>query len=164
MSVSETDDTSFNTTMIRLYSYFFSSFYFSSPGHVSSTLPLFPIAVTGLWIESSIQTHSYTFSPLLSTFLHKFCPSSCSHSLSELISTLTQKFSVSHYFMSLQDIETKSLPWNHSLSDCTYLPLFHSTRQEIVSQKKRIIFDKSYFLISPQFSNTFKDQMKEVVR
>jgi hypothetical protein len=187
---------SFNAALIRLYAYFLSSFYLSSssastsgltlstasPG--PSSLPLFPISVTGLWIESSLQNSSYLSSTLLASSLHKAFWSSSPHTLSDLILAITQVFSVSHYFMSLQDMKDTSLlplSWDSSLSDCAYLPLLptlfpalfrhqhqQQKQQEPLSshhlRETKLFPEKSYFLISPQYSYGLRENMKEVIR
>jgi hypothetical protein len=67
--------------------------------------------------------------------------------------------------MSLQGAKCHSLPWDHSLSDCTYLPLLQSVTQELPSNEtKKVFSDQLYFLISSQYSFGFRENMKEVIR
>jgi hypothetical protein len=182
-SSSEEANPSFNAALIKLYAYFLSSFYLSSsssglvtasPG--PSSILLFPISVTGSWIESSLQNSSYLYLPSapLSSSVHKAFWSTSPHTLTDLILPITQHFSVSHYFMSLQDMKSKSLlSWDHCLSDCTYLPLLPAQQQLSLSSSSSFSYhrkdsklfpEKSYFLISPHYSFGLRESMREVIR
>lgn len=164
--ISRQEDRSFSSCLLELYSYFLSSFHLSphpntnSSSTIPSTLPLLPISVTGLWIESSIQNLAY----LSSSSFHKHSWSDKNLTCSELVSEISQEYSASQYFMSLQESRCHSLPWDHSLSDCTYLPLLQGVSQEISSNQTKVFPDQLYFLISPQYSSGFRENMKEVIR
>lgn len=132
---------------------------------VSRPITYFPISISGLWIESSLHISSYYLAS--SSFLHHSIRSSTSYSISSIISLIVQNFTTSEYIISLQNNKKTStpstLPWDYSLSDCSYLPLLQSL-QSSKSQKKNIFNKKSHFLISSQYSTVMKQNIIDVIR
>lgn len=163
-----------NNLLLKLYSYFLSGFYLhhrnSSTNNdnnffVSRPITHFPISISGLWIESSLHISSYYLSS--SSFIHHSIRSSTSYTISSIISQILQNFPISDYILKLQNNKKSStpstLPWDYSLSDCSYLPLLQSV-QSFKSQKKNIFNKKCNFLVSSQYSDVMKQNIIDVIR
>ena len=167
--------------LLKLYSYFLSSLYLrssssnSTPASIARPITYFPISISGLWIESSLHISSYYLSS--SSFIHYSIRSSTSYTISSIISSIIKSFTTSNYIISLQDnnqnnnqenksIIPTSLPWDYSLSDCSYLPLLQSIQSSSKSKsnKKTIFNKKCRFLVSSLYSNIMKQNIIDVIR